>query len=167
MDENSQILLVDYDNSIPSLFSNIMANGYRMRKAKDNVEASSLAGSSDVIILMASDRRRECIKFMEHVRSSIDPTINFIVILSEPLDKTFLERIDALTFQFFSKNHYDFVDLTKAIHNAIEMRKLKVREKMFVQDLDRIEDELKKVEHRLYTISTIKRLASKDATFLN
>ena len=167
MEENSQILLVDYDNSIPSFFSNIIANGYRMRKAKDNIEATSLASSSDVIILMASERRRECIKLMEHVRGSIDPTINFIVILGEPQDKTFLERIDALTFQCFSKNRYEFVDLTKAIYNAIEMRKLKLREKMFVQDLDRIEDELKMVEHRLYTISTIKRLGNKDATFLN
>jgi DNA-binding NtrC family response regulator len=167
MEANSQILVVDYNNSIPTFFSNIMGNSYHMRTAKDNVEASSLASSSDVIILMASDRRRECIKFMEHVRGTIDPTINFIVILSEPQDKTFLERIDQLTFQCFNKNHYEFVDLTKAIHNAIEMRKLKMREKMFVQDLDRIEDELKKVEHRLYTISTIKRLGSKDATFLN
>ena len=166
METSSQILMVDYDNSIPSLFSNLMTNGYHMRKARDNVEASALASSSDVIVLMASQRRRECLKLMEHIHNAIDPTINFIVILGEPKDQTFLDRIDALTFQCFSKDHCEPVDLTKAIRNAIEMRKLRIREKMFVQDLDRIEDELKKVEHRLYTISTIKQM-NKDATFLN
>jgi|GEM_PF-5792542 len=167
MEENSQILVVDYDNRIPTFFSNNLITGYRMKKARDNTEASAMAGSSDVIVLMASERGRECIKLMEHVRAAIDPTINFIVIHNETQDKTFLERIDGLTFQCFSKDHCDLVDLTKAIRNAIEMRKLKIREKMFVQDLDRIEDELKKVEHRLYTISTIKRLNNNDATFLN
>jgi DNA-binding NtrC family response regulator len=167
METSSQILLVDYDNSIPTQFSNIMTNGYRMKKAKDNAEASSMARSSDVIILMASERRRECIKLMEHVRGTIDPTMNFIVILGEHQDKAFLDRIDKLTFQCFNKNNCELVELTKAIRNAIEMRALKNREKMFVRDLDRIEDELKKVEHRLYTISTIKRLGNNDATFLN
>jgi DNA-binding NarL/FixJ family response regulator len=167
MDANYQILLVDYDNSIPTPFSNAMTHGYRMKKAKDNTEALSMATSSDVIILMASERRRECIKLMEHVRDAIDPTINFIVILGDQQDNAFLDRIDKLTFQCFNKKNCKLVELAKAIRNAIEMRSLKIREKMFVRDLDRIEDELKKVEHRLYTISTIKRMGTSDATFLN
>jgi len=167
MEANYQILLVDYDNSIPAPFSNTMINGYRMKKAKDNAEASSMARSSDVIILMASERKRECIKLMEHVRGAIDPTINFIVILGGQQDNGFLDRIDKLTFQCFNKKNCKLVELAKAIRNAIEMRALKIREKMFVQDLDRIEGELIKVEHRLYTISTIKRIGNNDATFLN
>jgi hypothetical protein len=167
MDGNSQVLYIDYDNNAPFPVSNLISSGYCVRKAKDNAEALPLARSSEVIILVASERRRECVKLMEHVRAAVDSTINFIVILSSQEDKAFIDRIDPLTFQYFTKDRYAPIDLTKAISNAIEMRQLKVREKMFVKDLDRIEDELKKVEHRLYTISTIKRLNNNDAAFLN
>ena len=167
MVEDAEILVVDYENSIPRSFQHLVTNGYRTRTAKSNAEASAMASGSDLIVMIVADKKRECDKLMEHVRTLVDRSVNFIVILNGSDDRVFIDRIDGLTFQCFKKGHLNAKDLTKAIHNAIEMRMLKLRERRFVEDLDRIEDELKKVEHRLYTISSLKNLDRNHVTFLN
>jgi DNA-binding NtrC family response regulator len=167
MVEDAEILVVDYENSIPRSFRHLVTNGYRTRTVNSNADASTLAMGSDLIVLIVADKKRECLKLMEHIRTLVDQSVNIIVILSGSDDRVFIDRIDSLTFQCFKKDHLNAKDLTKAIHNAIEMRMLKLRERRFVEDLDRIEDELKKVEHRLYTISSLKNLGRNDVTFLN
>ena len=162
-----QILVVDYENITPRFLNGVFTNGYQFKKAGDNGEASELAGRSDVIILIANERKRECIKLMEHIRNSTDSAINFIVILGGSEDKAFIDRIDDLTFQCFRSNRFDLHEISKAINNAIEMRNLRMKERRFVEDLDRIEIELNKVEHRLYTISNIKEMSMKSTTYLN
>jgi len=167
MSDDAVILVVDYENSIPKAFGQLFTNGYRVRTATSNAEAMAQAGGLDLVMLIASDRKRECVKLMEHIRERVDPSVNFIVILGGSDDRAFMERIDSLTFQCFRKGRFSGKDLTKAIHNAIEMRALKIREKRFVEDLDRVEDELKKVEHRLYTIASIKSITMREGNPLN
>jgi len=167
MSDGAVILVVDYENSNPKAFGQLFTNGFRVRTATSNSEALAQASDLDVVMFIASDKKRECVKLMEHLRERVDPSVNFIVILGGSDDRVFMDRIDGLTFQCFRKGKFNDKDLAKAINNAIEMRALKVREKRFVDDLDRIEDELKKVEHRLYTISSIKNLAMREGSHLN
>jgi len=167
MGESAEILIVDYDRSTPRAFNGMLAPGYHVRTACSNAEAMAMAPSSDLIVMIASERKRECVKLMEALRNKSDVLVNFIVVLGGSDDQAFMDRIDGLTFQSLRKGHFSPKELAKAIHNAVEMKGLKVREKRFVEDLDRIEDELKRVEHRLYTISSIKSLAAREGPFLN
>ena len=154
MHTRAEILVVDYDNKIPKTFKNLFAKGYRIKVANGNIEAFELAKDSDLIIGLVSRRKREMVKFMEHVRYNHDPSMNFIVIMGGGEDRIYSDRIDKLTFQCFKKYRFSMEELLKAINNAIEMRALKIKEKRFLKDLDRIEEELREVEHRLFTLSS-------------
>jgi len=167
MDTRAEILVVDYDNRIPKTFSNLFAQGYRIKVANGNVEASELAKDSDLIIALVTERRREAVKFMEHVRHTWDPSMNFIVIMGGGEDRTYSDRIDTLTFQCFKQYRFGMGELLKSITNALEMRALKIKEKRFLQDLDRIEEELREVEHRLFTLSSIKSTLMGQRSFTN
>jgi hypothetical protein len=117
------------------------------------VEASELAKDSDLIIGLVTRRKREFVKFMEHVRHECDPSMHFILIMGGGEDRIYTERIDKLTFQCFKQYRFGMGELLKSISNALEMRALKIKEKRFIKDLDRIEEELREVEHRLFTLS--------------
>jgi hypothetical protein len=159
MGNRAELLVVDYENRIPKVFNNLFTEGYRVTVARDNIEASSLVLETDLIIVLVSRKRREAVKLMEHVRGTLDPNINFILIVEGGDDKHFLERVDAFTFQCFRKYRFGVPEFMKAIEKAIEMRELKIKERRFLQDLNEIEEELREVEHRLFTLSRVQDIS--------
>ena len=167
MGNRAEILLVDYENSIPKTFSELSTIGYRVTVAKNNAEASLLANDVDLIILMVADKKKECLKLMDHIKSNSDSSMNFIVILGGGDDRSFTERINAIAFQCFKKYRFGITELTKTIENAIEMRRMRVKEQRFLQDLNRIEEELRMVENRLYTLSSLKMAMRKRTPRMN
>ena len=135
--------------------------------ASGNAEASELAKDSALVIALVTERKREMVKFMQHVRQTWDPSMNFIVIMGGGEDRTYSDRIDKLTFQCFKQYRFGIGDLQKAINNALEMRALRIKEKHFIRDLDRIEEELREVEDRLFTLSKIRSTLMGQRTYTN
>lgn len=167
MKNNAEILIVDYENNFPKGFQGLEANGYHIKVVFDNIDASEQAADTDLIIMITNERRRECLKLMEHVRRTFDSSINFILIMDGGEDAQFQERVDVLAFQYFKKYRFSTKELLKSIHNAIEMRNLKVNERKFMEDLNTIEEELKKVENRLFTMTRIRGMMSSRSPNLN
>jgi hypothetical protein len=155
MGSRAELLIVDYENRIPKAFSSLFSNGYRVTVVQDNIEASMAVPETDLIIVLVSNKKREAVKLMEHVRGTHDPYINFLLITEGGDDKHFFDRVNPFTFQCFKKYRFGIPEFMKAIDKAIEMKELKVKEKRFIQDLNEIEEELKEVEHRLFTLSRL------------
>lgn len=167
MDTRAEVLVVDYENDIPKAMGSLQQAGYRIRVARDNQEAASLLLEADVVIALVTDRKRECLKLMEHVHSTLGLSVNFITIMGGPEDRPYMERVSGLSFQSFRKYRFGLTELTQAVNNAVEMRRLKDKERTFLNDLTRVEEELKRVENRLYTISAIKRAVQNRNISLN
>ena len=132
-----KILIIEDEEYYGEFLKKIIEKKYRCDRAKDGNEAKLLLFRNiyDVIIY---DLRlpglfgRDLVKY---VRSKIDPYIINIVVTGYEEDWPAIEATEEHIFFYLRKGNFKPEELMKVIENAVQLRQLKLKERIYIKNL--------------------------------